>query len=164
MDEIQRLSELLIANQRYEEQKHQRFHDDLAQWNASIEALYQQVETWLKPLVDAAQTSFDYEPHLAQSKGYPDENSPFRTRRMSFYLSTHTVAFVPDAMGTKGQVSISVSGLSLHGQEKYTLQREAGSGDWMLRKTVGVKDAEPLAFTADYFGKLLQSVVPQRQL
>ncbi|MGH8419535.1 MAG: hypothetical protein ACRER8_20000 [Pseudomonas sp.] len=164
MDEIQRLSELLIANQRYEEQKHQRFHDDLAQWNANIDALYEQVESWLKPLVDAGQTSFEYEPHLAQSKGYPDENSPFRTRRMSFNLGTHAVAFVPDAMGAKGQVSISVSGLSLHGQEKYSLQLDAGRREWMLRKTVGVKDAEPLAFTADYFGRLLQGVVPQRQV
>lgn len=163
MDEIHRLSELLIANQRYEEQKHQRFHDDLAQWNASIDALYAQVETWLKPLVDAGQTAFEYEPHLAQSKGYPDENSPFRTRRMGFYVGAHRVSFVPDAMGTKGQVSISVSGLSLHGQEKYSLQLDAGCRDWMLKKTVGVKDAEPLAFTADYFGKLLQGVVPQRQ-
>ncbi|WP_110947516.1 hypothetical protein [Pseudomonas bohemica] len=164
MDEIQRLSELLVANQRYEEQKHQRFHDDLAQWNVSIDALYEQVQTWLKPLADAGQTSFEYEPHLAQSKGYPDENSPFRTRRMSFYLGTHTVAFVPDAMGTKGQVSISVSGLSLHGQEKYTLLLDAGRHDWMLRKTVGVKDAEPVAFTADCFGKLLQGVVPRRDV
>ncbi|TDV72155.1 hypothetical protein [Pseudomonas sp. LP_7_YM] len=164
MDEIHRLSELLIANQRYEEQKHQRFHDDLAQWNASIDALYEQVEIWLKPLVDAGQTAFEYEPHLAQSKGYPDENSPFRTRRMGFYVGAHTVSFVPDAMGAKGQVSISVSGLSLHGQEKYSLHLDAGSRDWMLKKTVGVKDAEPLAFTADYFGKLLQGVVPQRQV
>jgi hypothetical protein len=163
MDEIQRLSELLIANQRFEEQKHQRFHDDLAQWNASIEALYQMLEAWLKPLVDAGQTAFEYEPHLAQSKGYPDENSPFRTRRMGFALAAHQVSFVPDAMGPKGQVSVSVSGLSLHGQEKYSLQLDAGRRDWMLRKTVGVKDSEPTAFTADQFGRLLQGLVPQRQ-
>ncbi|WP_346831347.1 hypothetical protein ABDX87_02050 [Pseudomonas abietaniphila] len=163
MDEIQRLSELLSANQRFEEQKHQRFRDDLTQWNASIEALYQQVEDWLAPLVEAGQTRFEYEPHLAQNKGYPDENSPFMTRRMCFALGTHPVEFVPDAMGSKGQVSLSVSGLSLHGQEKYSLQLDAGRRDWMLRKTVGVKDAEPLAFTADYFGRLLQGVVPQRQ-
>lgn len=163
MDEIQRLSELLMANQRYEEQKHQRFQDDLAQWNASIEALYLQVEDWLKPLVEAGQTHFEYEPHLAQSKGYPDENSPFRTRRMSFLLGTHQVAFVPDAMGPKGQVGLSVTGVSLHGQEKYSLQREAGHRDWMLKKTVGVKDSEPVTFSADHFGRLLQAVVPQRQ-
>ncbi len=163
MDEIQRLSDLLSANQRYEEQKHQRFVDDLAQWNASIEALYQTVEGWLKPLVDAGQTRFEYEPHLAQSKGYPDENSPFMTRRMGFFLGAHEVSFVPDAMGSKGQVSVSVGGVSLHGQEKYSLYREAGQRDWLLKKTVGVKDSEPLIFTADYFGKLLQGVVPQRQ-
>ena len=163
MDEIQRLSELLTANQRYEENKHQRFHDDLTQWNASIDALYQRVEEWLAPVVEAGQTRFEYEPHLAQSKGYPDENSPFRTRRMGFFLAAHQVAFVPDAMGPKGQVSLSVSGLSLHGQEKYSLQLEPGHRDWMLKKTVGVKDSEPLAFTADYFGRLLQGVVPQRQ-
>lgn len=163
MDEIQRLSELLIANQRYEEQKHQRFHDDLVQWNTSIDALYQQVQAWLSPLVDAGQTRFEHEPHLAQSKGYPDENSPFKTRRLSFALGNHTVGFVPDAMGAKGQVSISVSGLSLHGQEKYSLQLDAERRDWMLKKTVGVKDSEPVPFTADYFGKLLQGVVPQRQ-
>ena len=163
MDEIQRLSELLMANQRFDEQKQQRFLDDMAQWNASIDALYLQVEDWLKPLVEAGQINFEYEPHLAQSKGYPDENSPFRTRRMSFLLGSHSVAFVPDAMGSKGQVSLSLSGISLHGQEKYSLQREAGQRDWMLRKTVGVKDSEPVAFTADHFGRLLQAVVPQRQ-
>ena len=163
MDEIQRLSELLIANQRYEEQKHQRFQDDLAQWNASIDELYRQIEDWLSPLVDAGQIRFEYESHLAQSKGYPDENSPFRTRRMSFLLGTHQVAFVPDAMGAKGQVSLAVTGVSLHGQEKYALQREAGHRDWMLKKTVGVKDSDPVAFTADHFGRLLQALVPQRQ-
>lgn len=163
MDEIQRLSELLMAHQRYEEQKHQRFHGDLAQWNASIDELYRQIEDWLKPLVDAGQTSFEYEPHLAQSKGYPDENSPFRTRRMSFLLGAHQVAFVPDAMGPKGQVGLSVTGVSLHGQEKYSLHREAGHRDWMLKKTVGVKDSEPVTFSADHFGRLLQAVVPQRQ-
>jgi hypothetical protein len=162
MDEIQRLSELLVSNQRFEEQKRQRFHEDLTQWQASIEALYQQVETWLKPLIDLGQTTVEYEPHLAQSKGYPDQNSPFHTRRMGFALANHPVAFVPEAMGAKGQVSVAVSGLSLHGQEKYTLQLEAGHRDWMLKKTTGVKDSEPLAFTADYFGKLLQGVVPQR--
>ncbi len=163
MDEIQRLSELLIANQHYEEQKHQRFHDDLARWSASIDALYQQVEDWLKPLVDAGQIRFEYEPHLAQNKGYPDENSPFRTRRMGFSLAAHQVAFVPDAMGPKGQVSLSVSGLSLHGQEKYILQLDAEARDWILKKTVGVKDSEPQVFTADYFGRLLQGVIPQHQ-
>ncbi|WP_296181902.1 hypothetical protein [Pseudomonas sp. UBA1879] len=163
MDEIQRLSELLAANQRYEEQKQQRFQDDLAQWNASIDALYAQVESWLQPLVDAQQTHFEYEPHLAQGRGYPDENSPFMTRRMSFFLGGHEVAFVPEAMGSKGQVSLAVAGLSLHGQEKYTLQLDPMRRDWLLKKSVGVKDSEPLAFTADYFGKLLQAVVPQRQ-
>jgi hypothetical protein len=163
MDEIQRLSDLLTSNQRFEELKHQRFHTDLEQWQASIDALYLQVEDWLKPLVERGQLSFEYEPHLAQSKGYPDENSPFRTRRMGFALATHPVAFVPEAMGPKGQVNVSVSGLSLHGQEKYTLQLDPGRREWMLKKTVGVKDSEPLAFTADYFGQLLQAVVPQRQ-
>ncbi|MFJ5300224.1 hypothetical protein ACIQAL_27345 [Pseudomonas sp. NPDC088368] len=163
MDEIQRLSDLLAANQRYEEQKQQRFQDDLAQWNASIEALYAQVGTWLKPLIDAEQTRFEYEPHLAQGKGYPDENSPFMTRRMSFFLGNHEVAFVPDAMGAKGQVSVSLAGVSLHGQEKYSLQLDPLRRDWLLKKTVGVKDSEPVAFTADHFGKLLQAVVPQRQ-
>ncbi len=163
MDEIQRLSELLMSNQRYEEQKQKRFHDDLAAWSASIDALFQQVESWLKPLVDARQTRFDYEPHLAQTKGYPDDNSPFRTRRMGFSLAAHQVAFVPDAMGPKGQVSISVSGLSLHGQEKYSLLLDEQSREWMLKKTVGVKDSEPVVFTADYFGRLLQAVVPQHQ-
>jgi hypothetical protein len=33
----------------------------------------------------------------------------------------------------------------------------------MLKKTVGVKDSEPVTFSADHFGRLLQAVVPQRQ-
>ena len=164
MDEIQRLSELLIANQQYEEQKHQRFHADLTQWNVSIEALYQQIEQWLKPLVDAGQTTFDYEPHLAQSKGYPDENSPFRTRRMGFSLANHAITFVPDSMGAKGQVSVSAGGLSLHGQEKYSLYLDAATQGWMVKRTVGVKDSEPLPFTSEFLGKLLQGIVPQRGL
>ncbi|SEJ82541.1 hypothetical protein [Pseudomonas sp. NFR16] len=163
MDEIQRLSDLLNANQRYEEQKQQRFHDDLVQWNASIDALYQQVEGWLKPLVEAGQTRFEYDPHQAQSKGYPDDNSPFRSRRLTFSLAAHRVTFVPDAMGPAGQVSVSVNGLSLHGQEKYSLHLEAERQVWMLKKTVGVKDSEPETFTADFFARLLQGVVPQRR-
>lgn len=50
MDEVQRLGELLSANQRNEEHKHQQFHTDLARWESSILSLYNQIEGWMAPL------------------------------------------------------------------------------------------------------------------
>jgi len=162
MDEIQRLGELLSANQRNEDQKHQQFHTDLAQWEATILKLYEQIEQWLKPLIASGQISLDYEPHLAQSKGYPDENSPFRTQRMTLSIAGRQVVFVPDAMGAKGLVSIAATGLSLHGQEQVWLicTNPSGSADWVQKKRIGVKESEAQAFTADHFAKQLQSLVP----
>jgi len=162
MDEIQRLGELLSANQRNEEQKHQQFHTGLAQWEASIKALYQQIEAWLKPLIDSGQISVEYEPHLAQSKGYPDENSPFRTQRMTLTIAGRQVAFIPDAMGAKGLVSVAATGLSVHAQEVVTLscQDPAQGSQWLEKKRIGVKESDAQPFTADYFAKQLQALVP----
>ena len=54
--------------------------------------------------------------------------------------------------------------INLHMNNGRFLQiMDIGRRDWMLRKTVGVKDSEPTAFTADQFGRLLQGLVPQRQ-
>ena len=95
MDEIQRLGELLSANQRNEDNKHQRFHAGLAQWEAGIRKLYEQIEQWLAPLVSTGQIVTEYEPHLAQSKGYPDENSPFRTQRMTLSIAGQQHLLLP---------------------------------------------------------------------
>lgn len=162
MDEIQKLGELLSANQRYEEHKHQQFHTGLAHWQASIARLYELIESWLKPLTDSGQITIEYEPHLAQSKGYPDENSPFRTQRMTLSIAGRKVALIPDAMGAKGLVSISASGLSPHAQEQVSLTCvDATQGvQWMQRKRIGVKESDAEAFTADYFARQLQALVP----
>jgi hypothetical protein len=164
MDEIQKLGELLSANQRNEENKHQQFHTGLANWQSCIEKLYEQVEAWLKPLTDSGQITVEYEPHLAQSKGYPDENSPFRTQRMTVAIAGRQVAFIPDAMGAKGSVSIAVTGLSPHAQEQVALSCvDATQGvQWMEKKRIGVKESDALPFTADYFAKQLQALVPQQ--
>ncbi|RMQ94203.1 hypothetical protein ALP94_04332 [Pseudomonas savastanoi pv. glycinea] len=162
MDEIQRLGELLSANQRNEEHKHQQFHTGLAQWQASILKLYEQIETWLKPLTDSGQITVEFEPHLAQSKGYPDENSPFRTQRMTLSIAGRQVALIPDAMGAKGLVSISAIGLSPHAQEQVSLICvDATQGvQWMEKKRIGVKESEAVPFTADHFARQLQALVP----
>jgi hypothetical protein len=161
MDEIQRLGELLVANQRHEQEKHERFHADIARWGASILALYGQIEQWLKPLVDAGHIRLEFEPHLAQSKGYPDEHSPFHSQRLTLTIMNRQVVFVPEAMGNKGIVSVDVSGLSLHGQEQFTLSQAPGANDWLLRKRTGVKEQEPQVLTADYLARELQNLVPQ---
>jgi|GEM_PF-210576 len=162
MDEIQRLGELLSANQRNEEHKHQQFHADLAQWETSISTLYEQIEQWLAPLIASGQIVTEYEPHLAQSKGYPDENSPFRTQRLTLTIAGRQVVFIPDAMGPKGLVSIVATGLSLHGQEQVSLSCvDATQGkQWMEKKRIGVKESDAQPFTADYFAKQLQALVP----
>jgi hypothetical protein len=162
MDEIQRLGELLSANQRNEEHKHQQFHTGLAQWQAAIIKLYEQIEQWLKPLIESGQITVEYEPHLAQSKGYPDENSPFHTQRLTLSIAGRQVAFIPDAMGGKGGVSVAVTGLSLHGQELVSLVcMDAAQGtQWTQKKRIGVKESDAQSFTADYFAKQLQGLVP----
>lgn len=166
MDEIQRLGELLSANQRNEEHKHQQFHSGLAQWQASILKLYEQIEAWLKPLTDTGQITVEYEPHLAQSKGYPDENSPFRTQRMTLSIAGRQVVLIPDAMGPKGQLSIAATGLSLHGQEQVSLSCiDATQGvQWMQHKRIGVKESEAHPFTADCFARQLQALVPMQSV
>ncbi|WP_397448485.1 hypothetical protein [Pseudomonas sp. NA-150] len=160
MDEVQRLGELLDANKRNEERKHQQFQDDLVHWESSISSLYEQIEGWLAPLKSSGQLQFEYEPHLAQSKGYPDEHSPFRTQRMTLSFAARQVVFVPDAMGAKGVVSIGVTGLSLHAQEQISLSLAPQAHDWELTKRIGLKESSSHAFTLDYFAKQLQTLVP----
>jgi endonuclease/exonuclease/phosphatase (EEP) superfamily protein YafD len=166
MDEIQRLGELLSANQRNEEHKHQQFHADLAQWEASIRTLYEQIEQWLAPLVTTGQIVTEYEPHLAQSKGYPDENSPFRTQRLTLSIAGRQVVLIPDAMGPKGAISVVATGLSLHGQEQVLLTCVAATQgvQWMETKRIGVKESDAQPFTADYFAKQLQALVPSHSV
>ncbi|MDY7560597.1 hypothetical protein QN382_00915 [Pseudomonas sp. 10B1] len=161
MDEVQRLGELLSANQRNEEHKHQQFHTDLARWESSILSLYEQIESWMTPLKSSGQMEFEYEPHQAQSKGYPDENSPFRTQRMTLSFAGRQVVFVPDAMGPKGLISISATGLSVHAQEQVSLALAAGASEWQMTRRIGVKESATHEFTADYFARQLQTLVPQ---
>jgi len=161
MDEVQRLGELLSANQRNEEHKHKQFQTDLAHWESSILKLYEQIEGWMAPLKNNGQMVFEYEPHLAQSKGYPDENSPFRTQRMTLSFANRQVVFVPDAMGPKGSVSVAATGLSVHAQEQVSLTLAPDTEQWQLRKRIGLKESETNAFTADYFAKQLQTLIPQ---
>lgn len=163
MDEVQRLGELLSANQHNEEQKHQQFKTDLVHWESSILSFYEQIEGWMAPLKSSGQMVFEYEPHLAQSKGYPDENSPFRTQRMTLSFASRQVVFVPDAMGPKGQVSISATGLSVHAQEQVslTLAPATEAGEWLMKKRIGLKESEAQPFTADYFARQLQTLIPQ---
>ena len=161
MDEVQRLGELLEANKRNEEHKHQQFQADLAHWESSILGLYQQIESWLVPLKSNGQVLFEYEPHLAQSIGYPDEHSPFRTQRLTLSLAARQVVFVPDAMGAKGVVSVVVTGLSLHAQELISLTLAPQASDWQLTKRIGLKESSTHAFTIEYFARQLQTLVPQ---
>lgn len=104
----------------------------------------------------------EYEPHLAQSTGYPDENSPFRTLRMTLTIARRQVAFIPDAMGAKGSVSIAATGLSVHPQEMVSLscQDPAQGTQWLEKKRIGVKESDAQPFTADYFAQQLQALVP----
>jgi hypothetical protein len=164
MDEVQRLGELLSANQLNEENKHKQFHADLAHWESSILNVFEQIEGWMVPLKNSGQMVFEYEPHLAQSKGYPDENSPFRTQRMTLSFASRQVVFVPDAMGAKGQVSITATGLSVHGQEQVSLTLTPGTDEWLMNKRVGLKESETHPFTADYFAKQLQALIPQHSI
>lgn len=161
MDEVQRLGELLSANQRNEEHKHQQFHSDLARWESSILSLYAQIEGWMAPLKASGQMLFEYEPHQAQSKGYPDENSPFRTQRLTVSFAARQVVFIPDAMGAKGLISISASGLSVHAQEQVSLTLATEGGEWQMTRRIGVKESATHPFTADYFARQLQTLVPQ---
>jgi hypothetical protein len=161
MDEVQRLGELLDANERNDEHKHQQFQSDFTHWEASITGLYEQIEGWMAPLKSSGQMAFEYEPHLAQSKGYPDENSPFRTQRMTLSFAARQVVFVPDAMGSKGQVSITATGLSVHAQEQVTLTLATHDGEWQLTKRIGLKESSTYPFNVDFFAKQLQTLVPQ---
>jgi hypothetical protein len=161
MDEVQRLGELLSANQRNEEHKHQQFHTDLARWESSILSLYDQIEGWMAPLKSSGQILFEYEPHQAQGKGYPDENSPFRTQRLTLSFAARQVAFIPDAMGAKGLISISVTGLSMHAQEQISLTLATEGGEWQMARRIGTKEQAAQSFTADLFARQLQTLVPQ---
>lgn len=163
MDEVQRLGELLDANKRNEEHKHQQFQSDFAHWEASIAGLYQQIEGWMAPLKNSGQMTFEYEPHLAQSKGYPDENSPFRTQRMTLSFAARQVVFVPDAMGPKGQVSITATGLSMHAQEQITLSLASYDGEWQVTRRTGLKESATYPFDVNFFAKQLQTLVPLHQ-
>ncbi len=72
------------------------------------------------------------------------------------------VEFVPDVMGSAGQISLAVMGLTAARYGSISLVG-LPSGEWQWRKTNGLKDPDTFVFDADFLALQLQSLIPRER-
>lgn len=162
MDEVLQLGEMLKHYALSEEQKKQQFQAQCGQWSQRITALFEHIEQWLQPLKDSGLLQVAREPYLAANASFPAPTSPFASHKLTITLAQRSVEFVPEVMGAKGVISLSVVGLTSDRFGSISLVCTPPSDDWQWRKERGVKDPEVHALTADYLAQQLQALIPRQ--
>ncbi|EIK95829.1 hypothetical protein PMM47T1_14266 [Pseudomonas sp. M47T1] len=162
MDEVQQLGEMLKQYALSEEHKKQQFEAQCSHWTLSISTLYEQIEHWLQPLKDSGLLDVTREPFLAANASFPAPVSPFASHKLTITLALRSVEFVPEVMGAKGVVSLSVMGLTSDRFGSISLNCTPPSTDWQWRKDRGAKEPEVHLLTADYLAQQLQALIPRQ--
>ena len=161
MDEVQQLGEMLKQYALSEDHKKQQFEAQCSHWTLSINALFERVEQWLQPLRDGGLMTVVREPYLATNANFPSTASPFASHKLTVTLALRSVEFVPEVMGAKGVISLSVMGLTSDRYGSISLVNTPPSEDWQWRKERGAKDPEVHLLTADYLAQQLQALIPR---
>jgi hypothetical protein len=161
MDEVQNLGEMLKQYALSEEQKKQQFEAQCGHWASSIRQLFDTIEQWLQPLVASGLVEVLREPYLAASSAYPSPVSPFSSEKMSISLALRTVELMPEVMGAKGVVSLSVVGLTSDRFGSISVVCMPPAPEWVWRKDRGVKEPETSILTADFLALQLQNLIPK---
>lgn len=127
MNDVQQLGEMLRHYAESEAHKKQLFTTQSAEWAARIGALFDQIEQWLEPVKAPNLLEVSREAYVASGPSVPVETSTFKTEKLSIVIAGKPVEFVPDVMGSGGQISTAVMGLTA---ARY------GSISWLARRMV----------------------------
>lgn len=160
MNDLQQLGEMLRHYAESEAHKKQLFTTQSAEWAARIGALFDQIEQWLEPVKALNLLEVSREAYVASGPSVPVETSTFKTEKLSIVIAGKPVEFVPDVMGSGGQISLAVMGLTAARYGSISLVGLA-DGAWQWRKTNGLKDPDTFAFDANFLAQQLQSLIPR---
>ena len=123
-------------------------------------ALFDQIEQWLEPVKAPNLLEVSREAYVAFGPSTPVETSTFKTEKLSIVIAGKPVEFVPDVMGSAGQISLAVMGLTAARYGSISLVGLA-NGEWQWRKTNGLKDPDTFVFDANFLAQQLQSLIPR---
>lgn len=160
MNDVQQLGEMLRHYAESEAHKKQLFTTQSADWATRIGALFDQIEQWLEPVKAPNLLEVSREAYVASGPSVPVETSTFMTEKLSIVIAGKPVEFVPDVMGSGGQITLAVMGLTAARYGSISLVGLA-DGAWQWRKTNGLKDPDTFAFDANFLAQQLQSLIPR---
>lgn len=161
MDEISQLGEMLRQHALSEEHKKRQFDEQTAAWSASILQLYANIEQWLQPVSDEGLLEVQREPYIAANAVFAPTVSPFATEKLAVTVTGKTVELVPEVMGAKGSITLSVVGLPSDRYGSISLICLPPSSEWSWRKDRGINQPDLYPFTPDFFAQQLQSLIPK---
>ncbi|WP_460090775.1 hypothetical protein [Pseudomonas sp. S2_E02] len=162
MDDVQQLGDMLRRYAESEAHKAQLFETQSAAWAARIIELFGNIEQWLAPVQMPNLLEVSRETYVAFGPGTPVETSTFKTEKLSIVIAGKPVEFVPDVMGSAGQISLAVMGLTAARYGSISLVGLA-DGEWQWRKTNGLKDPDTFVFDANFLALQLQSLIPRER-
>jgi hypothetical protein len=158
MNDVQQLGEMLRHYAESEAHKKQLFETQSQEWASAFE-LFGQIQQWLEP---AGTEPAGGEPRsLCRIRAeHPVETPDLQDRKTEHRDRRQMVEFVPDVMGSAGQISLAVMGLTAARYGSISLVG-LPSGEWQWRKTNGLKDPDTFVFDADFLAQQLQSLIPR---
>ena len=160
MNDVQQLGEMLRHYAESEAHKKQLFTTQSAAWATRIGALFDEIEQWLEPVKAPNLLEVSREIYVASGPSVPVETSTFMTEKLSIVIAGKPVEFVPDVMGSCGQISLAVMVLTAARYGSISLVGLA-DGAWQWRKTNGLKEPDTFAFDANFLAQQLQSLIPR---
>ncbi|MEN2394080.1 MULTISPECIES: hypothetical protein [unclassified Pseudomonas] len=163
MDDVQQLGEMLRHYADSEAHKKQQHEAQSAVWAAQIEALYGQIEQWLAPVMAPGLLTLTREAYVAHGPSVPAETSDFKTEKLTVSITGKPVEFIPDVMGSGGQISLAIMGLTATRYGSISLVCLPPSLQWQWRRTNGLKDPDTFTFDADFLAQQLQSLIPRER-
>ena len=164
MDDVQQLGEMLRHYAESEAHKKQLFESQSAVWAARISELFDQIEQWLAPLQAPSLLEVKREAYVASGPSVPVETSPFKTEKLSIVITGKPVEFVPEVMGTGGQVALGIAGLTAARLGSVSLVCQPPANSWQWRKTNGLKDPDVFEFDANFLAQQLQGLIPRNRI
>ncbi|WP_407309711.1 hypothetical protein [Pseudomonas sp. nanlin1] len=163
MDDIQQLGDMLRHYADSEANKQRTFDSHTALWSAHISALYDQIESWLAPVLAPDLLEIQRSPYVASNAQVPAEGSPFKSEKLTLLLTAKPVEFVPEVMGAGGAISLAVMGLTSARHGSISLVCQPPSSLWQWRKTNGLKEADTCPFDANFLALQLQGLIPRER-
>jgi len=163
MDDVQQLGEMLRHYAESEAHKKQLFESQSAVWATRISELFDQIQQWLEPVKTPNLLEVSRQAYVASGPSVPVETSTFKTEKLDIVIAGKPVEFVPEVMGTAGQISVAVMGFTAARYGSVSLVCQPPASGWQWRKTNGLKDPDTFDFDANFLAQQLQSLIPRER-